>query len=353
MAVALRPGAAIESPSEFVRSRRRRTGGTIVALVATAMFAAWLKWRVGGATSVRTFDDVATALAALVATVLCLRAALSQRARLRRFWLLLAAASGAWTIAEVIWGVYDLVLRVPVPIPSWADLGYLSAIPLAVGALMSHPAMRADRKRTARATFDGIVVATALLFLSWSFVLGPLWRQSDLTSLGGIVAIAYPFGDVVIIFLVVRVLRAMTLGDRFALCCVLGGLLAMALADSTYAYLTEVGRYATGQLVDTGWVAGYLGLALGAFCSSGAEVVTVADDSTPSPVQSLVVSFVPILLALGVLTVEVAVGRKLYRSDWFIAVALTVLVLGRQCLMLSEVGRISRVGPADPSEELP
>ncbi|HKH88986.1 MAG TPA: hypothetical protein VKA05_09180, partial [Acidimicrobiales bacterium] len=256
----------------------------------------------------RTFDDVATPLAALTAAVLCLRAGLTHTAGLRRFWLLLGAASAAWTVAEVIWAVYDLVLHLPVPIPSWADLGYLSAIPLAVAALLSHPAMRADRKRSARATYDGIVVAVALLFLSWSFVLGPMWRHSDLTSLGGIVAIAYPFGDIVMIFLVLRVVRAMTTGDRFALGCVLAGLLAMALADSTYAYLTTLGTYATGQLVDTGWVAGYLGLALGAFCSTSAEV-EVAVEVTPSATKTLVVAFLPILLALGVLTAEIAAGR--------------------------------------------
>jgi hypothetical protein len=100
----------------------------------------------------------------------------------------------------------------------------------------------------------------------------------------------------------------MTPNGRFALRCVLGGLLAVAVADSTYAYLSEVGSYATGQLFDTGWVAAYLGIALGAF-RSGAEVVEVADDSRPSPVRSLVVPFLPVLLALGVLTVEVAVGR--------------------------------------------
>ena len=342
-----------EEPNGPTGRRRRRTRATALVLIAIATFAAWLKWRVGGATAVEDFDDVATALAALAAALLCLRAGLTSGPALRRSWLLLGAACGAWTAAEVIWAVYDIVLRVVVPVPSWADLGYLSAIPLVVAALLSHPAMSTGRQHRARATFDGTVVAAALFFLSWTFVLGPLWRHTDLTSLGGVVAVAYPFGDVVMVFLVVLAIREMSVGDRFALACVLVGLLAMAGADSTYAYLTETGRYHVGQLVDVGWVVGYLGLALGAYCSSGAEHVGPAREPSSSGLRPLLVAFLPTLLAMAVLTVEVAVGHKLYRSDWFIAMALVVLSLARQLLMvLQQVGPLGRPRPRS-TEEVP
>jgi hypothetical protein len=260
----------------------------------------------------------------------------------------MGAASAAWTIAEVIWGVYDVVLRVPVPIPSWADVGYLSAIPLAAAALLSHPAMHEQNRHQARATLDGIVVATSLLFLSWTLVLGPLWRHSDMSSLGGIVDLAYPFGDVVMLFLVVLVMRSMKTGDRFALGCVLGGLVAMACADSTYAYLTEVGKYSTGNLVDTGWVVAYLALALGAYCSTGGATVRVARPVGSSSTLSLVVPFVPVIGALVASAIEVALGRKLLLTDWVMAVVLTVLVLARQGLFLFD-----EFGPPDRLPEHP
>src|ERR1700684_1126298 len=68
------------------------------------------------------------------------------------------------------------------PVPPWADVGYLSAIPLAVAALVVHPATRGSGTRKVRSLFDGLVVATSLLFLSWTLVLGPLARSADLST---------------------------------------------------------------------------------------------------------------------------------------------------------------------------
>ncbi len=126
---------------------------------------------------------------------------------MRLFWSLLGLATASWTLAEVIWGYYALILDREVPVPSWADVGYLSAIPLAIAALVVHPATRGSGTRKARSVFDGLVIATALMFLSWTLVLGPVWRSADLSTWTGVVTLAYPFGDVVIVFFIVLAIR--------------------------------------------------------------------------------------------------------------------------------------------------
>ncbi|HTV11606.1 MAG TPA: hypothetical protein VME20_07055 [Acidimicrobiales bacterium] len=340
-----RKAPAAEQPTAPSRLVRRRFAGTAGLLAITALFGAWLGWHIGGAASVRDFDDAATALAALAATLACLRASSVQNSELKRFWLFLSAASAAWTIAEVIWAIYDVALRTPVPVPSWADLGYLGAIPLAVCAVLSHPAARRGGRRQARAALDGVVFATALLFLSWSFVLGPLWRHTDLSSLGGAVALAYPFGDVVMLFLVVLVIRSLERGDRFELWCVLGGLVAMAVADSTYTYMVENGTYSTGNLVDIGWVVGYLALALGAFgCDRGREVARAPVHAREAPLGSLVLPFLLVLVALVALALKVELGQELLFSDWVMALVLTLSVLARQMLALTDGMVLSQHG---------
>ena len=322
------------------------------ALSITLVFFLWLVLHVGGSDGIRYFDDIVTALAALSACVACLLAGKHQSGPERRFWVLLGLALGAWTFAEAIWGVYDLVLNTAVPVPSWADVGYLGAIPLAAAALLCHPAMRAAGSYKTRATLDGLAIGTALLLLSWTFVLGPLWRHTDLTTAGGIVALAYPFGDMVIIFLIFLSVRSMTATGRRPLLWVLVGLFAMAVSDSTYAYLVEVGRFSTGNLVDIGWVVGYLAIAVGASGDAGQTVRVPSELPTEASLASLVTPYVPVLLALSVITFELELHHHVDRFSWLTGLSLTLLVIARQALVLVDRRRelfSASDGPHEPA----
>jgi hypothetical protein len=322
----------------YALTRRRFLGAAAVVALTIGLFMAWIGLRIGGARATLWVDDLVTPLAALVACVLCVRARARHGGQLRLFWTLLACATASWAIAEIIWGYYALILSVPVPEPSWADVGYLSAIPLTVAAFVAHPATRGSGTRKTRSVFDGLVVATALLFVSWTLVLGPLWHSANLSTWSGVVTVAYPFGDVVIVFSIVLAIRGMASGgNRLSLWCLLAALLAMALTDSTFTYLAQVANYTSGTLIDTGWVAAYLGIALAAFSShSDAAVVPRAERSTPS-LTSLVAPLVPVLLALTVAAVQIRTGQKLDHAAWLMALGLVMLVLLRQGLMFMEL----------------
>jgi hypothetical protein len=328
---------------EQALTSRRFLGAVAAVVLATGLLAVWIALHIGGARATLWVDDIATPLAALIACVLCFRARARHGGRMRLFWLLLGCATASWTLAEIVWGYYALILNMEVPVPSWADLGYLSAIPLAVAALVVHPATRGSGTRKARWVFDSLVVAMALLFLSWTLVLGPLWRSANLSTWTGVVTLAYPFGDVVIVFFIVLAIRGMTGANRLTLWCLLAALLAMALTDSTFTYLTEVAKYTGGDVIDTGWIAAYLGIALAALGSrpSGAVEPVAAEDSRPS-LASLVSPLLPVLLALSVAAVEIRLGHHLDHAAWLMACALIALVLTRQGLMVFELLAPSR-----------
>jgi hypothetical protein len=303
------------------------------AVVATGVLAAWLGWGIGGDTLALYVSDAGTVSASLVASVACFRAGRQHQERRRVSWWLLAAACGAWMLGEVIWTAYDLSGSEGPPIPSWADAGYLTFIPLAVGALLWHPGLRSSRVRKARSLMDGLAIAVALLFLSWTAVLGPLWRHSDLTTLGGVVTFAYPVGDVVIAFFVLLALRRMGTAGRLGLWCLLAGLIALALADSAYAYVQEVEHYTTGNLLDVGWFAGFLGIALGAFASDPRELSLRADASV-SALPALLAPLLPMFVALGVAGISIQLGYRPDRVAVTMVLALIVLALVRQALLV-------------------
>jgi hypothetical protein len=333
------PGHADLRSVELALASRRFLLAVTAAVLVTALFAAWIGLQIGGAETTLWMDDLVTPLAAGVGCVLCFRASARHHGAMRRFWLLFGCAMASWTLAEVIWGVYALILSEEVPVPSWADFGYLGAIPLAVAALVVHPATRGSRTRKARTVLDGLVVATALLFLSWTLVLGPLWRGSDLTTWSGVVAVAYPFGDIVIVFFIVLAIRGMTGAQRLSLWCLLAGLLAMALSDSTYTYLTEVTSYSStsANWIDTGWVAAYLGIALAAFSSRvGDPDLHHVGFSRPA-LASRISPLLPVLIALSAAAVEIKLGDHLDHAALLMALGLIGLVLARQALLVREL----------------
>ncbi len=317
--------------------RGSRPAFAVAVLVASVGgFAGLLASGAGGHRVLDYVDDLVTLAAAALAAMSCLRAGLRHDRGTRRFWILLGIASVAWTAAEGIWSVYELVLHVAPPDPSWADVGYLSAIPLAAGALLSHPALNAIRLRSARALLEGAILATSLLFLSWSFVLGSLWQHTNLSSTAGVVTVAYPFSDVVLVFLAVFAIRSLRGAERLALWSVLAGIVAMAVSDSVYTYFSEKSTFSTGGVIDAGWVAAYLAIALGGYLASSREEVEIHRSTPQFTVASVIVPFLPVLLALSVTAVRTSLGHRIDRTGWLLALVLTVLVLVRQAALLLE-----------------
>jgi hypothetical protein len=316
-----------------MRTWRVRFTAPAVAVVAAAVFAVWVTLSIGGSTATRNFDDVGTLAAASAGAITCMLAARCNDGRSRLFWLLLGVASALWAFGEGAWGFYDIVLGREVPVPSYADIGYLGAIPVALAALLVHPGHSGDRQRRLRTGLDALILATALLFLSSTFILHAVGADTDLHSAAGLVAIAYPLGDVLMLFLLLRAVGWLGGADRLAMACILTGLLAMTLSDSGYTYLTAARGYETGSWIDTGWIVGYLGLALGGWY--GRQPAAVAD-RVPSASTTTVTMVLPYLLpltSLAVLTVRAQLGQHVDRFSLALAFVLTGSVLIRQVLV--------------------
>lgn len=327
----------VRAPSE------RRRAATALCLGGTGASGLWIGLDLGGHTVVRYADDLITLCAATAACLLAV-AAWRRGGAAREFWLLLGAACASWTLAEAVWAVYDLGLG-GVPSPSWADAGYLGAVPLAVAAFLRHPGI-ADGSpgRRWRGVLDGLTVAGAGLLLSWTVVLGPVARASDMSTLGGLVAVAYPVGDVVLLVLVVMTVRSMSGRSGAGLWAVLAGLVCMAVSDTVYAYLTEVRSYASGGVVDVGWIAAYLAIGAGAFLSEPVAPAGPAREPSAAGSNALGSASAPYLLLLPAM-VAVAVSQLRHtaigRGQWFLTCALLVLVLCRQWILATDRPTVS------------
>ena len=126
---------------------RRYRGEIAVGLAAVL----WSGWLLSGARSpsAQTVSNLGLSIVPFVAAAACLRRAGRLAGPLRRSWALLGASCAAWGIGQVIWTLYETGMGREVPFPSWADAGYLAAVPLATAGLLALPVAAQTEETTA------------------------------------------------------------------------------------------------------------------------------------------------------------------------------------------------------------
>jgi len=311
--------------------------------LATLVFLLWMIFLFGGARLTDAVDDLGELVAALVAAAACGLTAVRVSSD-RRCWWWLGASALAWGAGEAAWSWYDLVLHVTVPFPSYADIGFLSAVPLAVVGLLLFPSSSSRAAARVQSVLDGTIIAGSLIFASWATILGPLYHSHRGGILKQTVSLAYPASDVVMVALVIILFARSGPRGRTSLLLVMAGIVCFAVSDSSFSYLTEVNSYGMGSFLDTGWVAGYLLIGLGALRSVYAPAVQATE--TRASALSVVTPYVPVLAVLAVTAVELLTGHHMETVSWIMAFALVLLVLGRHVLILLDQAA-SRRHPED------
>ena len=234
-----------------------------LASLASAAFIVWLLLGIGGSRLTIAVDDLGEGVASAVAGFSCAVAAWRSPGRARLAWALIALSAACWTVGEVIWSVYEVVMGLTVPYPSAADVFYLLAIPLAIAGVLAFAYAPSRYTTRGEAVLAGTTVALSLLFVGWASGLGEVFSSSSASLSGLVVGLAYPIGDIVTITVLVTVVRKAPPSQIGTMLLLIGGLAANALADSTFAYLTANGTYDLSvSVLDAGWMVGYLLIAL-------------------------------------------------------------------------------------------
>jgi signal transduction histidine kinase len=284
----------------------RLVAGLGAAVVFAATFA-WLLWSgILGRTATVAFDDLAQAAAALVAAGFTARAAFRSRGRVRGGWALLGAAMLAWGTGQAIWSVKEVFLRISVPTPSISDIGYLLAIPLEVAAVLTFPVIAGRMSALLRMLLDGLMIATSLFLISLLLVLQHVIQVSDGSGPGLAINLAYPAGDVATCAVVFLALSRAGRGLRLPMAILGAAFVVIALSDSFFAYATAAGFYASGAWPDTGWVLGYVLIAIAAIASDQVTAEPAAD--VPESRIQAAVPYLVLVLAIGVAALNIARG---------------------------------------------
>jgi signal transduction histidine kinase len=282
----------------------------VVGLAAIAVFGAiyaWLLWSgFLGRTATVALDDSGQAGAAMVAAAFSARAALRSRGRVRAGWALLGAGMLAWGFGQSIWTVEEVILRVAIPSPSISDLGYLAAIPLEVAAVLTFPFTPGRFRAVVRMLLDGLLIATSIFLVSYLVVLQQVIQFSHASNIGLALNLAYPVGDVATCAVVFLALSRAGRRLRLPMAILGAAFVVIAVSDSFFAYATAAAFYASGAWLDTGWVVGYLLVAVAAAVSDPEASVAASDE--PEGEVQMAVPYVVLSAAIVVAALYLARG---------------------------------------------
>jgi hypothetical protein len=232
-----------------------------VALVCVA-YALILRNIAFGQDAVTAIDDIGEAVAAALAGAACGWAAYRARGKDRLGWALMGISAGLWAAGEVVWSIYEVGLGVQTPYPSLADVGFLASVPFAIAGIR---AFWSDARGTSarwRVWFDGLIVALALTSTAWGFGLRTVWESDSTTKL---LDLAYPVADILTGTVLILAIRRATGQQKGRMALLLAGVASYSIADSAFSYLNAEGAFgAVGNVIDTGWFAGYLLIGLAA-----------------------------------------------------------------------------------------
>ena len=316
-------------------SGRARIAG-LCALVIGA-FVVDLVLRPGGIGITRDLDDLAQVLAAACAAAAAAWRSRRETGRRRLSWLLLAGGAGSWAVGQSVWTYYEIALNRPVPFPSLADVGFLMLPTLGIAAMLVRPSQAFLGRGRWRVGLDATLVVVSLFTVSWGTALGQVYRGGSGSLLARTVALAYPAGDLALLAIVVTVLSFAQIGGRSGVVCIGSGLAALAVADSGFAYMTAIGSYQTGDLIDAAWVSGFAILGFAAYVDRESQSTT---RHSRTPHLTTLMPYVPAVIGIGFAMWQLA-GSGDDRPLGVSTALLVVVLLVRQVVVVLENGDLA------------
>ena len=182
--------------------------------------------------------DLDTAINGVVYDTVVVCAGLACLIRARRggpergAWIAIAASIFAWGAGEVWWTLY-IEGNADAPYPSPADIGYLAFYPLAILGLYLLVRARAS-ELDRRLWMDGVIAALGTGAVGAALLFEFVADRTEGSAVEVATTLAYPFGDVLLVSLIVGIIALTRWRPGRTWTLLLGGLAVMAVADVAF-----------------------------------------------------------------------------------------------------------------------
>ena len=244
-----------------MRDWSRDKGGLATAFLAFygLAFVGWQIFRWGGSDHRTLISDLAFIPVSITAAALAWRAGKYENLdpRTARAWRIIAVSFFLYWVGDVLWSIEENLGSAP--FPSFADIAYVAFYPVLLWGILSFPTgPRSPAERT-KLWLDGGTVVVGAAMILWYFSLGPTAQDAGSNFLEQAVSLAYPLGDLVLIFGITRILLGQPpRGSGHALGILATGLVLLVIGDVAFAHLALHETYQGGDWPDSAWMLGQI-----------------------------------------------------------------------------------------------
>ena len=217
----------------------------IVFGIAVSVLHDWLG--VGGDSFNLAVNGVIYDAVIVAAGLACLLRARESGAE-RNAWIAIAASILAWGAAEIYWTAF-LTDNPSPPYPSPADIGYLAFYPLAALGVCLLVRSRA-RELDWRLWMDGLIAGLGTAALGTAFVFDFVADRTGGNLVERVTTLAYPFGDVLMLSLVVGVIALTRWRPGRTWSLLLSGLALLVIADVAFTLQAADASFPQGDWIE-------------------------------------------------------------------------------------------------------
>ncbi len=258
----------------------------------------------------------------------------------RRAWFFLGVALACLTIGNFIRTIYLTILEITLPVLSLADIFNLLSFPFFLYALTLIPFENRYAPSRFRFFLDVTISSGVVATLGW-LILAPTLVLSGINGLEGLVPLAYPIFDLILLMIVINLLLANRKARRTSLIWGIA-LVTVLISDYYYSYEVSLQGYQAGDPGSLGWVIGYLLFGLSVLIETNLPPREPPKETSAIDLGARLQNLLPLALELGLFW-YVLVDRQ-YRGQ--------VSVLGLSMCLLFAMGLIVRMGLRAGESEL-
>ncbi len=178
-------------------------------------------------------------------------------------WTVLTIGLIIHTLGDILWMYTEVVLHQE-PLFSLADGPFLAQYPIFITGILLLPSISLTSSERLKVMLDEGIVVTASAMIFWALSIAPTIVSNAGTDIGTqILSVAYPVMDLMLLFALIELLfrriESQQLGPIMLL---IIGTFVMIGTDFLYTSQSLQNIYASGGLLDTGWIVAYSAVGL-------------------------------------------------------------------------------------------